>query len=106
MQQYLYRIQPARADMLSSGPTPEEQRVVEEHFSYLQDLLNKGVVLTAGRTLTEDEHTFGIVLLEAESLACARLIMDNDPAVKEGVMLAELFPYRTALWSQTGPAAA
>ena len=29
--------------------------------------------------------------------------MNDDPAVKHGVMRAELFPYRVALWSKSGP---
>jgi hypothetical protein len=29
--------------------------------------------------------------------------MGCDPAVKHGVMRAELFPYRIALWSSKGP---
>ena len=29
--------------------------------------------------------------------------MQADPAVTNGVMKAELFPYHVALWSPTGP---
>jgi uncharacterized protein YciI len=57
----------------------------------------------AGRTLTADEHTFGIAILFAATPAEAEAIMRNDPAVKHGVMRAELFPYRVALWSKDGP---
>jgi uncharacterized protein YciI len=44
-----------------------------------------------------DEKTFGIVIIEVESEEEALNIMNNDPAVSEGVMTAELFPYRVAL---------
>jgi hypothetical protein len=37
-QQYLYRIQPARPEMLSEGPTDEETGIVTAHFNYLQEL--------------------------------------------------------------------
>ena len=40
--QYLYRIQPARPEMLTGGPTPEEERATSLHFSYLQELLAAG----------------------------------------------------------------
>jgi hypothetical protein len=30
-------------------------------------------------------------------------VMANDPVLKQGVMHAELFPYRIALWSANGP---
>lgn len=103
MLQFIYRIQPTRTDMLSTGSTDAEAKIVGEHFEYLKVLVDKGVVLLAGRTLTEDEHTFGIVVFEAESDAAAREIMNNDPAVIHGVMHAELWPFRVALWSQKGP---
>jgi hypothetical protein len=33
----------------------------------------------------------------------ARELMNGDPAVKQGVMKAELFPFNVALWSPKGP---
>jgi uncharacterized protein YciI len=98
--QFLYRIQPTRTGMLTEGPTPAEVKIVDEHFAYLQGLVEAGVVLLAGRTLNSDESTFGIVILLAESESEARRIMDNDPVVSQGVVRAELFPYRVALWSK------
>lgn len=103
MQQYLYRIQPTRPGMLAAGPTEQESRIVDEHFAYLQRLTAEGIVLMAGRTLSDDESTFGIVIFVAESEAAAAEIVRNDPAVRHGVMRAELFPYRIALWSRTVP---
>jgi uncharacterized protein len=68
-------------------------------ISHLQQLLAAGTLLMAGRTTNNDERTFGIAILVAESEAKARELMQNDPAVRHGVMRAELFPYRIALWS-------
>ena len=95
--QYLYQIQPTRSEMLSEGPTPEEEAIVSEHFSYLKDLMGQGILLLAGRTLNTDESSFGIVIFSATSLADARAVVNNDPAVRKGVMHAELYPYRVAL---------
>ena len=102
-QQYLYRVRPTRLAMLSEGPTEQESGALGEHFNYLQDLAAKGTVLMAGRTLNDDERTFGIVVFSAESEEAADQIMRNDPAVKQQVMQAELFPYRVAVWSRDGP---
>lgn len=44
-----------------------------------------------------DKKTFGIVIFEADSEEKAKFIMNNDPSVAEGIMKAELFPYRVAL---------
>jgi uncharacterized protein YciI len=94
---FLYKIQPVRPEMLTDGATPEEEQIISEHFAYLKDLTNKGVVFLAGRTLNTDPTSFGIVIFTASSEQAARQIMHNDPAVKQKVMRAELYPYRIAL---------
>lgn len=106
LEQFLYRIQPTRLGMLTEGQTERESAIIGAHFSYLEGLVDQSVVLMAGRTLNADESTFGIAIFEAESMQAAEAIMHADPAVREGVMRAELFPYRVALWSAQGPQAA
>lgn len=101
--QWLYRLRPTRPDMLAAGPTEDEQRIVGAHFERLQALAADGVVQLAGRTLTDDETTFGVVILTAPDEATARLLMASDPAVAGGVMSAELFPFRIAVWSAPAP---
>jgi uncharacterized protein len=99
MPQFIYRIQPTRLGMLTGGATESEKKIIGEHFEYLGKLVAEGVVFMAGRTLTADEKTFGIVIFQAATEAEAIALMQNDPAVKLGVMKPELFPYRVALWS-------
>jgi uncharacterized protein len=105
MPQFLYRIEPARLAMLTDGPNDREASIVAQHFQYLRRLAAEGVVLMAGRTLNADERTFGIVVLVAASEAAAAELIQNDPAVRQAIMSAELFPFRVALWSPTGPRA-
>ena len=100
--QFLYKIQPTRPALLTKGPTNEEARLVSKHFHYLQGLCEAGVVKLAGRTLNTDASSFGIVIFEAADESAARAIVDNDPAVKQGVMRAELYPYRIALMAGKG----
>ena len=95
--QFIYRIQPVRREHLSGGATPDEEATVERHFAYLQGLAARGVVLLAGRTLTADTASFGIIIFEAEDEAAARRLVDEDPAVAARVFRAELFPFRIAL---------
>jgi uncharacterized protein YciI len=97
---YLYTIRPTRLEMLTHGPTPEEAETVAQHFAYLKQLTERGVVVLAGRTLNTDERSFGIVIVQADSEEAARTVMDNDPAVKHDVMRAELYPYRIALMAK------
>lgn len=77
--------------------TEREEAIVERHFTKLQGLLIEGKLILAGKTNGLDEKTFGIVIFEADSEEEAKLTMENDPAVAEGIMKAELFPYRVAL---------
>jgi uncharacterized protein YciI len=99
--EYLYKIQPVRLGMVSEGPTPEEAAIVARHFAYLKGLAEQGVVILAGRTQNADESTFGIVIFRASSETAARDVMNNDPAVKNGVMRAELYPYRIAVMAKS-----
>jgi uncharacterized protein YciI len=104
--QFLYRIVPTRPEMLLSGPTEREMAIIDAHFAHLQKLADDGVVLLAGRTLETGERTFGLVVFTAPSLADAEVLMRSDPAIAQGVMHCELFPYRVAVWSQTWKPAA
>ncbi len=97
MQEFLYRLQLVRGDMLSTGPTDSEQAVVAEHSTYLQNLAAQGVIILVGRTLTTDENTMGLTVFRAESEDAAREIMNGDPAVRKGVMTATLYPFKVVL---------
>ena len=83
--------------MLKTGATEDEKRIVGEHFSYPQDLIEKSVLVMAGRTLNTDNSSFGIVVFRASSDEEAHGIMLEDPAVNNMVFRAELYPYRIAL---------
>jgi uncharacterized protein YciI len=94
--EFLYRLQPTRPTMLTDGLTAAERAAVSGHVAYLERLAETGTVLLFGRTQTTDAATFGIVILRVDSPGAARRIMAEDPAVRAGVMRAELFPFRIA----------
>jgi uncharacterized protein YciI len=97
MEQFIYILTPTRTDMLANGLTVREDEIIANHFAYLSDLKNKGVVKLAGRTTHTDASSFGVMIFEAEDEEAGRRIMANDPAVKENVLAAKLFPFRIAL---------
>jgi uncharacterized protein YciI len=99
--QYIYKLHPARPEMLTHGPTESEEEVLQYHVAYLKDLSEKSIVLLAGRTQTLDDTTFGIVILKANSESSAIEIMKNDPAVNRGIMNAELFPFNISMLSRS-----
>jgi uncharacterized protein YciI len=97
MQEFLYKLQLVRGDLLRTGPTASEQAVVAEHFAYLQGLHAQGVIILVGRTLNADESAMGLAVFRAESEDAARQIMNGDPAVKKGLMTAMLYPFKVIL---------
>lgn len=95
--QYLYRLKLIPTLLREENWTEKENGIVQHHFEVLQNLQKDGKLILAGRTLNMDPNGFGIVILEVSSEEEAREIMESDPAVKEGIMTAALFPYRVAL---------
>ena len=78
--------------------TEQDGSIVGKHFRRLQKLHQEGKIILAGRTLNEtDPSQFGVVILEASTEGEARKIMEEDDAVKEKIMTAQLFPFSVAL---------
>lgn len=94
---YLYVLRlPARLHQQAAW-TPEDQKIVGQHFEYLKQATAAGRVLLAGRTNEALDQTFGLVMFQADDEAAARAFMQGDPAVAAGVMTATLHPYALAL---------
>ena len=98
---FLYTIRPTRRELVTEGPTDRESEVLTRHFNHLSELAARGVVEIAGRTDTNDEQTFGIVIYRADSEEEALRIMQSDPAVMEGLMITELYPFRLSIRAST-----
>ena len=92
-QTYVYLVRPTRANFNETS-TPEEDAIVGAHFTRLKNMLASGDLLLAGPCA---DAAFGIVIFYADSLETAREIMENDPAVKQGVFSAELHQYHVSL---------
>ncbi|NDI33896.1 YciI family protein [Chengkuizengella sediminis] len=99
--QYIYVLKLIPKLLDESQWTDKEKDIVGRHFKALQQLQSEGQLILAGRTQNMDETTFGIVIFKAESENEANFIMENDPAVKEGIMTAKLHPYQVALISES-----
>lgn len=97
MKQYVYTLKLVPRLLDDTNWTSLDKIAVDQHLSSLERLLEERVLVLAGRTLDEDERMFGIVIFDAETDEQAEQIMLNDPAVKAGIMVAELHPYRVAL---------
>jgi uncharacterized protein YciI len=96
-QQFITILKPTRPEMITIGPTKFEEKTVTAHYEYLEECVEKGIVILAGRTLNKDEKTFGIVIFKAGDIESARQFAANDPVISNDVMRAEVFPFRIAL---------
>ncbi|WP_421383072.1 YciI family protein [Bacillus salacetis] len=96
-QQYVYKLKLVDKLTEDKNWTDKENQIVGRHFAYLQKMLNDRKLILAGKTTGLDADTFGLVIFEADSEEEALMVMNADPAVKEGIMTAELFPYQVAL---------
>ena len=87
-----------QTDSAVSKAWPEaDHAAAGRHFAYLQTAAERGQVMLAGRTTEPLDRTFGLVVFEAAGETAARVFMAADPAVAEGIMTAELHPYRVAV---------
>jgi uncharacterized protein YciI len=82
-----------RSDFITKGPKPEEMPVLRAHVEYWQGQINQGVCLLAGHTLNKDESGFGLAIVQTDSEATAKKIMDNDPMVRAGIITVTVFPF-------------
>ncbi|MEO1272821.1 MAG: YciI family protein [Myxococcota bacterium] len=95
MPHFIYFIHPTRPEMITSGLRDEEKQLLGEHFAYLKELRDRGVVLLAGPS-TDPPYT-GIVVFKAQDTSEARRIMHSDPAVEGGVFEARLSAFKVSL---------
>ncbi|WP_377890820.1 YciI family protein [Alkalihalobacillus sp. R86527] len=100
MNHYLYKLKLIPELVDANNWTEKENKIVSEHFNALQALLKENTLIMAGRTMNDDESAFGVVVIQTNSEEEAAAIMKKDPAVREGIMTAELFPYRVALYNE------
>lgn len=94
---WLCLIRPTRLEMLTEGMTAAEGKHMADHFARLQAATEAGTVVLAGPSLLTDSRNVGVIVFRAEDEAAAREFVAGDPAVANGVMTAELHPFRVSL---------
>jgi uncharacterized protein YndB with AHSA1/START domain/uncharacterized protein YciI len=77
-----------------NNTTPDEKRIMHDHFVYLQNLMYEGKMLLAGPCL---DPVYGLVVLKVADEAEARRLMDNEPSVVNGVHTYTLHPFTASL---------
>ena len=80
---------------LSHKPITEQP--LSEHFAYMERLTGEGILVLGG-PFKDDQGAIGV--LEVANLAEAREVIDNDPAVRDGIFQAEVHPWHPAVPGQ------
>ena len=93
MPHFLAIYRPPRATFATDA-TPEEDRVIGNHFQYLKRLLAEGKLILAGPC---EDASMGLAVFETADEKEARDILAADPAVQGGVFTCDLKPYRVSL---------
>lgn len=71
---------------------PWTEQALYDHGAYMQSLFDKDVLVYGGPF---DDHSGGLAIVDVEDEHEAQRIIDEDPAVIEGVFDAEARPWLT-----------
>lgn len=79
--------------------TQQDQAIVGEHFQRLVKMKEAGIVVLAGRMELplNDPEMKGLVIFYAKDEKEASQFMMEDPAVKNKIMQAKVYPYGIAV---------
>lgn len=77
----------------------ETNKIISTHFNYLKQLKEDGQIILVGKTDygVDNPLNFGIVIFHAQDRESAEILMNNDPAIRNKIMTAELHPFSHAL---------
>jgi uncharacterized protein YciI len=92
MKYYLGKFLPPRADFLATM-SPAEANLMKEHGAFLNDLLQKGVVVAHG-PVDDPSGGWGLSLYQVEDAQDVSAMAANDPMVRSGGARYEFFPMR------------
>ncbi len=94
MPHFFFKIIPPRPTF-AQDMTAEERGLMMQHAAYAKDLFDKGQLLAYGPVL-DPGGSFGIGLLEMNSLEEAERMAKDDPSVKAGLNTYTLAPMHIA----------
>ena len=95
MKTFFIRIIPPRPTF-DKDASPAEQALMNVHFVYWKDLFDKGVCVFGGPVF-DPKGVYGVLAVEAASEDEARALAAADPAVKAGLIHAEVAEMRAVL---------
>jgi uncharacterized protein YciI len=82
--------------LLKTGPAKIEDKKTTDslfagHMQNMDRLVNEGKLIVAGPLQKNDKNYRGIFILNVKTIEDARVLIQTDPAVKSGLLDAELY---------------
>ena len=71
--------------------TADEQAIMGQHFEYINKLYTEGKIVFSGACT---DGAMGLIVYNAESAEEARVLFENDPLTKSGIMETEFHPFK------------
>jgi uncharacterized protein len=93
MAEYIYLTHPLREEFFDN-PSDYEEVVMQEQLNFLNAGVDSGQVILAGPCT---DHSFGLVIFNADNEIDANKFMMSDPSIQKNVMIAELHPFKISL---------
>ncbi len=99
MQQFIYILKLNAPYRKTENWDESTRQIIAAHFEYLKEKATKGIAQLVGKSDydIDNDDNFGMVIFSAENENAAKTIMNNDPAVKEGIMYAVVHPFKIVL---------
>ena len=100
MNVYVYRLILKDHLRQENNWTEQEENIIKRHLSHFEEMTRNGTLLLAGKTAGLDDTTYGLCFFKAPSLEVATIMMNQDPAIKEGIMDGYLHEYSIAFFNK------
>lgn len=94
MQLFIYKLKLNESFYDFSKWSADVQKTFTKHAEYLKSGIDQGKVLVVGRSDSEPQDNFGIVIFKADDLKTATEFANSDPAVRDGIMSVNTQPFK------------
>lgn len=99
MKTYLYKLTLTKRLWDEKNWTKKDEEIIEKHFLRIKNDIELGKIIHVGKTMKEDMHGFGIVVFKCEDEEEANAYMQDDIAIKEGLMTGICLEYKVIFQS-------
>jgi len=74
-------------------PAADKPKIFQGHFANMQRLAKEGSLVVAGPFADPERKFRGLFILNVKTVEEARKLVETDPVIKSGMMIAELVPW-------------